>query len=164
MHHNPGEFTMKQRVPILVAVACLLALGLVHAAAPDDEAAIRATALDYIEGWYTGDAERMERCLHPDLAKRIVRHDEARQRDRVDAMGALELVQYTRAGYGTRTPKAEQQKDVEILDVFGNAASVKVTARDWVDYIHVGKVGGEWITSTWARWAGSGRSSMCCGS
>jgi hypothetical protein len=32
-------------------------------------------ALDYIEGWYTGDAARMERALHPDLAKRIVESD-----------------------------------------------------------------------------------------
>ncbi|MGH7551869.1 MAG: nuclear transport factor 2 family protein [Longimicrobiales bacterium] len=37
-----------------------------------DSAAIRATALDYVEGWYTGDAARMERALHPELAKRIV--------------------------------------------------------------------------------------------
>ncbi len=27
-------------------------------------------ALDYIEGWYAGDAERMERSLHDDLVKR----------------------------------------------------------------------------------------------
>jgi hypothetical protein len=38
-----------------------------------DSAAIRQPALDYIEGWYEADAERMERALHPDLAKRIVR-------------------------------------------------------------------------------------------
>ena len=34
---------------------------------PADSAAIRATALDYIEGWYTGDPVRMERALHPEL-------------------------------------------------------------------------------------------------
>ena len=38
-------------------------------------AAIRATALDYIEGWYAGDAARMERALHPELAKRICETD-----------------------------------------------------------------------------------------
>lgn len=40
-----------------------------------DSAAIRATALDYIDGWYTGDAARMERALHPELVKRIVMTD-----------------------------------------------------------------------------------------
>ena len=37
-----------------------------------DSAAIRATALDYIEGWYSNDASRMERALHPKLAKRMM--------------------------------------------------------------------------------------------
>ncbi len=142
------------RITIIAAAAilCLAPLGLAGASTPEDEAAIRATALDYIEGWYTGDADRMEGCLHPDLAKRIVRHDEQWKRDRVENMGAMLLVQYTRAAYGTKTPKAEQQKDVTILDVFGNAASVKVVARDWVDYLHIGKVDGEWkiINVLWA--------------
>jgi len=31
------------------------------------------TALDYTEGWYAGDAARMERALHPELAKRMYR-------------------------------------------------------------------------------------------
>ena len=35
-----------------------------------NENAIRATVSDYIEGWFDGDAERMERALHPELAKR----------------------------------------------------------------------------------------------
>src|SRR5688572_3399053 len=30
-----------------------------------DQAAIRSIALDYIEGWYAGDAARMESALHP---------------------------------------------------------------------------------------------------
>jgi hypothetical protein len=32
------------------------------------------TALDYTEGWYAGDAARMERALHPELAKRMYRN------------------------------------------------------------------------------------------
>ena len=34
------------------------------------EVAIRTAIMDYVEGWYEGDAERMNRCLHPRLAKR----------------------------------------------------------------------------------------------
>ena len=59
-------------------------------------------------------------------------------------MGALLLIQYTRAAYGAQTPKDEQQKDVMILDVYGNTASVKTVARDFIDYLHLGKVDGEW--------------------
>ena len=71
------------------------------AQAAADSAAIRATALDYIEGWYTGDATRMERALHPDLAKRIVRpHPENKNFSRLDNMSALSLIQGTRRGGG----------------------------------------------------------------
>jgi len=35
-----------------------------------DRDAIVRVVLDYFEGWFDGDAARMERTLHPDLAKR----------------------------------------------------------------------------------------------
>ena len=35
-----------------------------------DRDAIVRVALDYFEGWFDGDAARIERTLHPDLAKR----------------------------------------------------------------------------------------------
>lgn len=115
--------------------------------APDDAdaRAIRAAALDYIEGWYEGNAERMERALHPDLAKRIVITSQQNGRSRLDQMGALGLVQATRGGGGQKTPKDRQLKEVTILDVFGGAASVKVSASDWVDYMHLAKYNGRWV-------------------
>ncbi len=129
---------------LLGFAAVLLVGAAAFAVVPEDEAAIKATALDYLEGWYSGDAERMERALHPDLAKRIVRVDTEGRWDRVDSMSALTLVQYTRKGYGTKVPVDERQADVTVLDVFGNAAVVKAVARDWVDYLQIGKVNGEW--------------------
>lgn len=110
----------------------------------EDLTAIKQTALDYVEGWYEGNAERMERALHPDLAKRIVRTD-AQGRSRLDNMGAMSLYQGVRAGYGKQTPKEKQQKDVFILDVFGNAASVKAIMSDWIDYLHIAKFNGRWV-------------------
>ena len=35
-----------------------------------DAEAVTATILDYFEGWFDGDTARMERALHPELAKR----------------------------------------------------------------------------------------------
>jgi hypothetical protein len=108
-------------------------------------AAIKQTALDYIEGWYEGNAERMERALHPELAKRMVDTNPGNGKSRLNQMGAMTLVQYTRQGGGSRTPKEKQQKEVVILDVFENAASVKVTASDWIDYLHLAKFNGRWV-------------------
>jgi hypothetical protein len=109
-----------------------------------DKAAITATALDYIEGWYEGNPERMERALHPDLAKRIV-HTNPEGRSSLGQMSAMGLVQGVKRGGGKDTPKEKQQKDVTILDIYGNTASVKVVASDWVDYLHVAKFNGRWV-------------------
>ena len=114
------------------------------AASDADKAAITATALDYIEGWYEGNSERMERALHPDLAKRIVRTNDQGQ-SMVQQMSAMGLVQGVKRGGGKNTPKEKQEKEVTILDVYRNAASVKVVASDWIDYLHVAKFNGRWV-------------------
>ena len=105
---------------------------------------IKQAALDYIEGWYEGNAERMERALHPELAKRIVRTD-ASGRSGLGQMSAMTLVQSTRGGGGKNTAKEKQQKDVTVLDIFGNSASAKVIASGWVDYMHLAKWNGRWV-------------------
>lgn len=108
-----------------------------------DTKAIRDTALDYIEGWYDGNVERMTRALHPELVKRIVIVEKAGSR--IEQMGASKLIANVRGGGGTKTPKDRQQKDVTILDRFENAAMVKIIASDWVDYLQEAKVDGRWV-------------------
>jgi len=83
-----------------------------------DAAAVRQTALDYVEGWYEGNAERMGRALHPDLQKRIVEKDPRTGKDRLREMSSSTLIGYTRDGEGTKTPKERQQKDVTIFDIY----------------------------------------------
>ena len=132
------------------STAVVLALLALTALPPDrlaaqtaaDSAAIKATALDYIDGYYTGDAARMERALHPDLAKRIVSTDQ-NGRSRLGQMSAMTLVQGTRAGGGK--DEANKREDVRILDIFQNTASVRIDAGTWVDYLHVAKWNGRWV-------------------
>jgi hypothetical protein len=122
-----------------------------------DSAAIRATALDYVEGWYDGNAERMSRAVHPELVKRIVVSDTATKRSVIQGMGATALVNGARRGWGKETPAARRQKDVTILDIFGNAASVKAVMADWIDYLQIAKVDGRWVIVNvlWERKPGS---------
>jgi hypothetical protein len=113
--------------------------------APADSAGIREAALNYIEGWYSGNAERMEKALHPELAKRIVRTDPATGRSSFSSMSALTLINGTRNGGGTRTLPAKQTKDVRILDIFEGAASARVDASEWVDYLQLARWNGRWV-------------------
>lgn len=139
-----------RRILLLCAMA-LLTAATATAQAPEtkpseaDLAAIKATALDYAEGCYEGKPERMERALHPELAKRIVRNDPQTGRSVLDPMSASELVNIIARGGCKNTPIEQQQKDVTILDVFGKAASVKLVMQGWVDYLHIAKFNGRWV-------------------
>jgi len=130
---------------LLAALFFLLIAGTARAQTAADREAIKQTALDYIEGYYEGNAERMERALHPDLAKRIVRIDQSTGKNKLENMTAPRLVQVTQMMRGRPTPKEKQQKDVTILDVFENAASVKIVAAEWIDYLHISKFDGRWV-------------------
>ncbi len=147
------RFLLAMLMVMISSAAAQVQRGATSATADGKATAIRATALDYIEGWYAGDAARMERALHPDLAKRMVRpasqndagYDPAKGASVFNHMGAMALVQGTRDGYGKSTSSAPRQKDVPILDVFGNAASVKIVAANWIDYLHLAKFNGRWV-------------------
>jgi hypothetical protein len=107
-----------------------------------DTAAIRATAHDYIDGWYSGDADRMERALHTHLAKRLVYTDQHGRSQLVD-LTAAELVQSTRAGIG-KIPADQWRDSVTVLAIFGNDAIVRVDATTWVDFLEQIKWNGQW--------------------
>ncbi len=134
---------MIARFGLLLTVLAVPVVARAQSAA--DSAAIRATALDYAEGWYEGSGERMARAVHPELVKRIVVSDSATRRSVIQNMGATALVNGARRGWGKETPADRRQKDVTILDSFGNAASVKVVMADWIDYLQVAKVDGRWV-------------------
>lgn len=128
-----------------VAVLALAAVPAVRAQTAADTAAIRAAALDYAEGWYAGDADRMARAVSPELVKRIVVNDTATGRSVIQTMGASALVNGTRHGYGKSTPVERRQKDVAVLDVFGGAAAARVVMADWIDYLQLARVDGRWV-------------------
>src|SRR5512138_2481308 len=140
-------------VTVLVVLLAALAVPDARAQTDADTAGIRAAALDYAEGWYSGDGDRMARAVHPELVKRILVTDTATGRTFVQTMGASALVNGARHGYGKSTPAERQQKDVRILDVFGNAAVATVVMADWIDYLQLVKADGRWqiVNVLWER-------------
>ena len=129
---------------LLIASFALAPISTLACQSASDSAAIRQTSLDYIQGWYAGDGARMEGALHPELAKRIVRSDSLGN-FRLDQQSAMTLVQNTRRGGGKDTPAADRHDDVRILDIYRNAASVRVDASYWIDYLQLAKWRGRWV-------------------
>ena len=132
------------RKVVFALIVIVAASRSVRAQTAADSAEIRATALDYIEGWYAADGARMERSLHPELAKRNISADPRNGRSRLIQMTAMSLVQGTRAGGGSEIPAGERKNGVRILDIYMGAASVRVDAASWVDYMQMAKWNGHW--------------------
>ena len=135
---------MKKTVVFLTIVLAMSSGG-VLGESQEETVGIKKAALDYIEGWYEGNAERMERALHPKLVKRMVFTDAATGKATLKELTAAMMVSSTRAGFGKGTPKDQRQIEVTILDVYKNTASVKITSAKYVDYLHIVKWDGQWV-------------------
>jgi hypothetical protein len=130
-----------------IALFILLVLGVAVLAwgstsSSNEKAAVTAVAQNYMDAYYTADAARMQKTLHPDFHKRTLRtvngHTEISE-DTVQSM-----VEGVRLGSGKEIPMADRIQKIEVLDVYRDAASVKVVTGRWIDHMHVSKLNGEW--------------------
>lgn len=106
--------------------------------------AIDATCHDYVDGQLQGDPERVARALHPDLAKRAVIGETPYELLGLRRMTKEELVGLTKRGV-LKTPVDQWNRSCKILDVTGNAASVRLETPWFVDYFHMGNFAGKWL-------------------
>jgi hypothetical protein len=104
-----------------------------------DDAAIRATVTDYIEGYFTGDAARMQKSLHPHYLKHVI-HGNIPMREKT----ASQMMQDVRAEGVPDLPQADRTEQISVLDVSGDIASVKLVTPRWVDYVTLSRLDGEW--------------------
>ena len=110
-----------------------------------DSTAIHDTVLDYVDGWWAGDVERMERSLHPDLVKRIVVAHEGTGRSLLNSITKSAMVEYTRAGGGSAEPEQKGEVEVQLVALESNIANVIATSSRFLDYLHLAKWDGRWV-------------------
>ncbi len=101
--------------------------------------------MDYVEGWYEADYERMESSLHPDLVKRVVREHPRSKRPILNHISKTTLVEYTRGGGGKDTPRDKLFYEVAVLDIYNGIATVKGVSANYVDYLHLAKWNDKWL-------------------
>jgi hypothetical protein len=110
-----------------------------------DEVAIRMAALDYEEGWYEGDASRMARCLHPDLAKRAIKLDPVSGKEYLNHLTKEDMVRITLEGGGTDIPREKIYYKVDLTEVFQEVAIVRAESYSSIDYLQLVKFEGQWL-------------------
>jgi hypothetical protein len=112
----------------------------------DDIEAIKATARDYVEGYFDGDESRMRRCLHPELVKRTIWRDPQGGDWRLGRPSSAEaMAGWARDGAGRTAVDHGRPIEITIENVFRHIASVKVVSQPFVDYLHVASVGDRWV-------------------
>jgi putative lumazine-binding protein len=110
-----------------------------------DIQAITEVSRNYAEGWFTADAERMQRALHPELVKRTIWHDLQDDTWKVgNTLTANAMAGYTRDGGGSALQEFEKVFEVVVLDVFRDIAMVKVSSYPYMDYLQLAKINGRW--------------------
>ena len=112
-----------------------------------DHSAIVACVLDYFEGWFDGDAERMERALHPGLAKRAL-EDDGRTLDETTAEWMIDA---TARGVGRERDPGDRGIEVEVEDVYETIANVTVRSAVYREYVQLVRTGDGWriVNALW---------------
>lgn len=108
-----------------------------------DRADVERVVMDYVDGIYSGDAERVEKALHPEMNRVEVRTNGQTGRSFLDKMGFSLPVEAARAGLATVEPD-RRNITIEIFDVSHGIASAKVTSVGFIEHLQVGRVNGEW--------------------
>ena len=111
------------------------------------EAAVVSTVLDYFEGWFDGDAARMERALHPDLAKRALATDGRT----LDETTADWMIEATGRGVGRERDPGDRRIEVEVEDIHGSIANVTVRSSVYREYVQLVRTPEGWkiVNALW---------------
>ena len=102
----------------------------------NDAAEVEAIATDYVEGWYTGDVNRMDRALHPGLVKRTMDVE-----GQLRAVTRDRMIELTGEGGGE---DREAEFAVTVDHISETIASARVLSPEYLDYLHLQKTSEGW--------------------
>ena len=127
----------------LTAVLALAPTGSSQTNGAGDRDAVRQAALDYVEGIYTVQPDRITRSVHPTLVKRGFYKKDAATPYVEMPMTFDQLVNLA-SSWNKEGRRDTSVKEVAVLDVLDQTAVAKVTASWGVDYMLLGKYDGTW--------------------
>lgn len=120
-----------------------------------DTLAIKEVALNYVEGFFTADTNRLKSALSENLVKRII--DNRNGSSELTTIGRADLLSYVSVGRIMPDPHPSEPfvATVEIYDISSDIALAKISTNKmsmFFDYVQLGKINGEWkiINVLWA--------------
>ncbi len=108
----------------------------------DETSAITSVAQSYMDSYYTADPARMAQALHPEFHKRTLHIVNGKLEIREDNVQSM--IEGVRSGTGKNMPVSERVQKIQVLDVYKDAASVKVVTGRWTDYMLLSRYNGQW--------------------
>jgi hypothetical protein len=133
-------------LPMLAVLALLLPMP-VRAQSGTDRDGVRRAALDYIEGFYEGDAAKLHRSVRPEVTKFGFFKEGPSSPYASEPMSFDEMLAFAERvkTTGRGGPPANAPKEVIVLDVQDQTAAAKVIAWWGTDYLHLARYDGKWM-------------------
>ena len=128
---------------IALAIAVLPGSAFAQAGSSADREAVRLAALDYVEGIYNVQPERIERSVHTTLVKRGF-YMKAAGAPYVEMPMTYEQLVKLAASWNKEGKRDTSIKEVVVLEVLDQTAVAKVRAFWGIDYMLLGKYDGRW--------------------
>jgi hypothetical protein len=130
----------------LIVAMFLAAPVMAQQPADADREAVRQAVLDYVEGIYNMEPARIERSVHPNLAKLGFYRPPAETAYRPGRpMAFQQLVEIAKTYNKEGKLRKDAPKEIAIYDVLEQTATVKLTAEWGIDYMHLAKFDGKWM-------------------
>jgi hypothetical protein len=115
--------------------------------AQTDKEKIERACMDYIEGFYEGDTNKLIRSIKPSLYKfGYWKNKETGKYSPDGQMTYRQAIDYAKRVFEKKNfAKGDSPKKVELLDVMNTISAAKVTAWWGVDYILLAKQDDKWM-------------------
>ncbi len=108
---------------------------------------VEQVSRDYCVGFYEIDGDKVQETCHPSLSKRSVEQARLSDGTEFEYLSGITWEEINILGETFNTQwgfDADDRCEIEIYEIRGNIAAVKMTGTVWFDYFHMMKVNGEW--------------------
>ena len=109
--------------------------------------------MNYLEGWYSADTARMAKALSKDLAKKGFLTNPQTGELHIAPASYDQMLQWVGQKPDQLAQDPDIKMEVHIIEVGSLIAMVKTVTPDFIDFLHMAKVDGQWkiYNAIWER-------------